>query len=243
MPRCTTRWLPESSPMTRFLPSRPTDLTVVPSSRARNSFTDLCRRVSLPLVTVTALIFLPVSSRESTERTVSTSGSSGIASLPCGPRRGELGHLLGRPLAGADDLAGDPDGRGVAPLVARPVAGDLVARGAEAPGLGPLLEPALRVGGARVTRLGAEPLVERARAPGARAALEAPARGRPRRRRPRRRRRAASRGRGRRSPPRRARGAAPRRDRARGTASASEGSDTVAWRTWARPPSGRSSSR
>src|SRR5579871_3024389 len=161
MPRWITRWLPVSSPMTRFLPSLPTDLIVWPSSRVRNSFTDLCRFVSLPFVTVTVFSFLPASSRLSAARTVSTSGSSGTSRLPCGAGRGQLGALLGRPLAGSGDRARDRHGRLEPLLVAGARAAHLVDGGAHRPGLRPLLQPALHVRGPRGLGLEVEARLER----------------------------------------------------------------------------------
>ena len=85
----------------RYLPSRPTDLMVWPSSRARKCLAEGCRRTERPLATDTALILRPTTSRARSWRRVSTSGSSGTGQLlPGRPGGLLLGVLLGAPLAG-----------------------------------------------------------------------------------------------------------------------------------------------
>ena len=122
MPRCTTSVSPLSSVSSRYLPSRPTDLMVRPSSRARKCLAEGWRRTERPLATDTALILRPTTSRARSWRRVSTSGSSGTGQLLPG-RSGRLllGVLLGAPLAGppAASRPGRPrprrPGRGRAP--------------------------------------------------------------------------------------------------------------------------------
>ena len=102
IPRCTTSVSPLSSVSSRYLPSRPTDLMVRPSSRARKCLAEGWRRTERPLATDTALIFLPTTSRARSWRSVSTSGNSGIRSRPSQAarvRRLLLGVLLRAPLA------------------------------------------------------------------------------------------------------------------------------------------------
>src|ERR1700722_15731238 len=102
MPRWTTRVSPLSSVRSRYLPSRPTDLIVCPSSRARKCLADGWRRTERPLATATDLILRPITSRARSWRRVSTSGSSGTGQLLPGRSRGLLlGVLLGAPHARA----------------------------------------------------------------------------------------------------------------------------------------------
>ena len=129
MPRCTTRVSPLSSVRSRYLPSRPTDLMVRPSSRARKCLADGCRRTERPLATETVLILRPTTSRDRSWRSVSTSGSSGTGELlPGGPGRLLLGVLLGAPLARTPHGPAQVDLGHVGPVVVRARALDDVAR-------------------------------------------------------------------------------------------------------------------
>src|SRR5580704_12785901 len=101
MPRWTTRWVPFSRAKMRFLPRRWADLMVWPSMAKRNSLAVLWRRTTRPLVTAADFTFLPMRSLASDARTVSTSGSSGIAVLPRTQRGLGFGQLLRATLTGA----------------------------------------------------------------------------------------------------------------------------------------------
>src|SRR5487761_2433498 len=156
MPRWITRCVALSSPTTRYLPRRSTDLTLWPSTRERNSLAVLWRRTIRPLVTATDFTFLPTRSRASDARTVSTSGSSGIAPLPGHLGGGGLGGLLGPSPAGAAHRAVDRDGGVEDPRVRGALGAQVVGRAA--PGRPPparlhrpLQEPGLGVDLARVT--------------------------------------------------------------------------------------------
>src|SRR5580698_7743888 len=94
MPRCTTSVSPLSSVRSRYFPSRPTDLMVWPSRRARKCLAEACRRTERPLDTATALIFRPTTSRDRSWRSVSTSGSSGTGEALPGRSRGLLFGIL-----------------------------------------------------------------------------------------------------------------------------------------------------
>src|SRR5271157_4280775 len=121
MPRWTTRVSPLSSVSSRYLPSRPTDLIVRPSSRARKCFAEACRRTERPLATETVLILRPTTSRARSWRSVSTSGSSGTGQfLPGRQGRRLLGVLLGAPLTRPADGPAQEHLRHVGPVVVRP---------------------------------------------------------------------------------------------------------------------------
>src|SRR6516165_3855090 len=97
MPRWTTRVSPLSRVNSKYLPRRPTDLMVRPSSKARKCLAEGCRRTERPLATETALILRPTTSRARSWRSVSTSGSSGTGQLlPRGAGRLLLGVLPAR---------------------------------------------------------------------------------------------------------------------------------------------------
>src|SRR6478609_3779513 len=133
------RWITSTSPVSsgssRYLPLRWAPAILTPSSLAVNS-AGVWRRIDRFPVTSTALIFLPTTSRSSSRRMVSTSGSSGMVLLAlvdgvrgCGgssvlardghgrgdgwARRGDLGQggagggLLGELLRGALAAADD----------------------------------------------------------------------------------------------------------------------------------------
>src|SRR5579863_8921336 len=119
---------------------------------ARKSLAVLCRRTMRPLVTETDFTFLPIRSRAKEARTVSTSGSSGIASPPGVLGGTGLGALLRAALAGSHGPVGDAHDRGVRRVVARARRGDLVVRGAQAVGLTPLAKARLRIRVARTRR-------------------------------------------------------------------------------------------
>src|SRR5580698_9233642 len=157
MPRWTTRVSPSSSVMSRYLPSRPTDLIVRPSSRPRNCLAEGWRRTERPLATATALIFLPTTSRDRSWRRVSTSGSSGTGGqlLPGAAGRLLFRILLGAALAPAHRLPRKEDLGHVGAVVIRPRSLDHVAGGSLAVAHRPLLEPALVV---EVVRFQAGPL-------------------------------------------------------------------------------------
>src|ERR1035438_195344 len=89
--------------------------------------------------------FLPMRSRASDVRTVSTSGSSGIAApIPRGQCGLGLGDLLGLALSGAAQLSRDRDGCLEGHLVRGAVGSDVVDRHAVPAGLGPF--PQSRLG-------------------------------------------------------------------------------------------------
>src|SRR6202044_2260527 len=94
MPRCTTSVSPLSSVRSRYFPSRPTDLMLWPSRRARKCLAEAWRRTERPLDTATALIFRPTTSRDRSWRSVSTSGSSGTCEAFPGRSRGLLFGVL-----------------------------------------------------------------------------------------------------------------------------------------------------
>src|SRR5580698_1945593 len=121
IPRCTTSVSPVSSVNSRYLPSRPTDLMVCPSNKARKCFADAWRRTERPLDTATVLIFRPTTSRDRSWRSVSTSGSSGTGKAFPGRSCGLLfGVLLGASLAGAPAGPAHEDLRHVHPVVVGP---------------------------------------------------------------------------------------------------------------------------
>src|SRR5215218_5942162 len=78
------RWITSTSAVSsgrrRYLPLRWAPAILTPSSLAANS-TGVWRRIERLPVTSTALIFLPTTSRSSSRRMVSTSGSSGMVLL------------------------------------------------------------------------------------------------------------------------------------------------------------------
>src|SRR5580658_11054836 len=144
MPRWTTRVSPLSSVSSRYLPNRPTDLIVRPSSRTRKCLADACRRTERPLATATALIFFPDTSRARSWRSVSTSGSSGIdQSLPGVASRFLFGVLLGASLADATQGPAHEDLGHIGPVVVRTRAHHDVARRPRAVVDGPFLQAAL----------------------------------------------------------------------------------------------------
>src|SRR5674476_176273 len=145
MPRWITRCVALSKPMIRFLPRRCTDLMVWPSTSARKSLAVLWRRTTRPLVTAADLIFLPMRSRASDARTVSTSGSSGISSLPRRAGGLRLGTLLRSTRALHAKCRPDLHGRVERRLVRGALRGDLVDRRAETRRLGPLAQSGLGV--------------------------------------------------------------------------------------------------
>src|SRR5580704_15685209 len=121
IPRCTTSVSPLSSVRRRYLPRRPTDLMVRPSSGARKCLADACRRTERPLATDTALIFFPTTSRARSWRSVSTSGSSGIGqSLPGIAGGFLLGILFGPAGALAHQCTRHEDLGRVGPVVIGP---------------------------------------------------------------------------------------------------------------------------
>src|SRR5271169_2476381 len=118
MPRCTTSVSPVSSVRSRYFPSRPTDLMVWPSRRARKCLAEACRRTERPLATETALILRPTTSRARSWRRVSTSGSSGTGDLLPGGTGGLLlGVLLGAPDARPPQHPAQEHLRDVGPVV------------------------------------------------------------------------------------------------------------------------------
>src|ERR1022692_4843614 len=156
IPRWTTRVAPLSRLTSRYLPSRPTPLMERPSSSARKCLALGWRRTERPLATETSFTFRPTTSLARSWRSVSTSGSSGIAQPP--PRvgrRGLLGILLGGPLARAALVPGHEHLGPVAPAVVGPRALDLVLGDPFAAAHGGLLESALVV---EVVGLGGGPL-------------------------------------------------------------------------------------
>src|ERR1700722_3642537 len=94
IPRCTTSVSPLSGVRSRYFPSRPTDLMLWPSRRARKCLAEAWRRTERPLDTATALIFRPTTSRDRSWRSVSTSGSSGTGEALPGRSRGLLFGVL-----------------------------------------------------------------------------------------------------------------------------------------------------
>src|ERR1700685_3379322 len=146
MPRCTTSVSPLSSVSSRYFPSRPTDLMVWPSSRARKCLAEAWRRTERPLATATALILRPTTSRDRSWRSVSTSGSSGTGEPLPGRSCGLLfGVLLGAPLAGATAGPAQEDLRRVDAVGGGPRADHDVAGCPLAVAHGPLLQAALVV--------------------------------------------------------------------------------------------------
>src|SRR5580704_9538235 len=128
MPRWTTRVSPLSSVRSRYLPRRPTDLMVRPSSGVRKCLAEACRRTERPLATATVLIFLPGTSRARSWRNVSTSGNSGIVlTLPGVASRFLFGIFLGSPRPDPEQCAGDEHLGLVGPLVIRARADNHVA--------------------------------------------------------------------------------------------------------------------
>src|SRR5450755_4772177 len=128
IPRWTTSVSPLSRVKSRYLPSRPTDLMVRPSSGVRKCLADGWRRTERPLATDTDLIFLPGTSRARSWRNVSTSGNSGILqTLPGVASRFLFGVLLGSPRPHAAAGAADENLGLVRPLMVRPRADDDVA--------------------------------------------------------------------------------------------------------------------
>src|SRR5471030_338338 len=120
MPRWMTSVSPLSRVRSRYLPSRPTDLMVRPSSVVRKCLAEAWRRTERPLATDTDLIFLPGTSRDRSWRSVSTSGNSGILqTLPGVASRFLFGVLLGPPRPRAEAGAADEHLRRVRPLVVR----------------------------------------------------------------------------------------------------------------------------
>src|SRR6516164_5713121 len=146
MPRWTTRVSPLSRVNSKYLPRRPTDLMVRPSSKARKCLAEGCRRTERPLATETALILRPTTSRARSWRSVSTSGSSGTGQLlPRGPGRFLLGVLLRTPFAGAPTGPAEVHLGDVGPVVVGTGPHHDVARRALAVAHGLLLQPALVV--------------------------------------------------------------------------------------------------
>src|SRR5580658_4615789 len=128
MPRCTTSVSPLSSVRSRYFPSRPTDLMVWPSRRARKCLAEACRRTERPLATATVLILRPTTSRDRSWRSVSTSGSSGTGQfLPRVASRLLLRVLLRPPLARPHAGAVEVDLGHVGPVVVGTRAHDDVA--------------------------------------------------------------------------------------------------------------------
>src|ERR1019366_7729187 len=120
IPRCTTSVSPLSRVMSRYLPSRPTDLMVRPSSGVRKCLAEGCRRTERPLATDTVLIFFPGTSRARSWRNVSTSGNSGILqTLPGIASRFLFGVFFGSPHADAEPGASDEHIGLVGPFVVR----------------------------------------------------------------------------------------------------------------------------
>src|ERR1700722_2010545 len=121
IPRCTTSVSPLSGVRSRYFPSRPTDLMLWPSRRARKCLAEAWRRTERPLDTATALIFRPTTSRERSWRSVSTSGSSGTGEAFPGRSRGLLfGVLLRAAFARPPTRSPQEDLRHVDPVVVRP---------------------------------------------------------------------------------------------------------------------------
>src|SRR6516165_597122 len=146
MPRWTTRVSPLSSVSSRYLPRRPTDLMVRPSSSARKCLAEGCRRTERPLATETALILRPTTSRARSWRSVSTSGSSGTGQLlPRGAGRLLLGVLLRTSFAGAPTGPAEVDLSDVGPIVVGSGPDDDVTRRALPVAHCLLLQPALVV--------------------------------------------------------------------------------------------------
>src|SRR5580704_5264457 len=144
MPRCTTSVSPLSRVNNRYFPSRPTDLMVWPSRRARKCLAEAWRRTERPLDTATALIFFPTTSRERSWRSVSTSGSSGTCEAFPGRSRGLLfGVLLRATFARPPTRPPQEDLRHVDPVVVGPRAHHHVARRPLAVTDGSLLQSAL----------------------------------------------------------------------------------------------------
>src|SRR5579875_182217 len=116
---------PLSRVMRRYFPTRPTALIVRPSRRARKCFALWCRRTERPLATATARILRPTTSFARSWRSVSTSGSSGIAELwPGHHRRRLLSFLLRSALPTSAANPTDVDLRHVPAVVIRPGAND-----------------------------------------------------------------------------------------------------------------------
>src|ERR1035438_1649510 len=156
MPRWTTSVEPLSRVMSRYLPSRPTDLMERPSSSARKCLALGWRRTERPLPTETAFTLRPTTSLARSWRSVSTSGSSGIGEPPARVgRRGLLGVLLGGPDPGAAQLAGHEHLGVVAAPVVGPRRLHHVGGHTLTPVHGDLLEPALVI---EVVGLGRSPL-------------------------------------------------------------------------------------
>src|ERR1700722_4827888 len=145
MPRCTTRWVPFSSAKTRFLPRRCALRIEWPSIMARKSLAVLWRRTSRPLVTEADFTFLPIRSRASDARTVSTSGSSGIAPPPGIVGGARFGALLRRRHAGTHDPIRKPHGRRERRVVRGTRRRDVILRRAEAVRLRPLTKSRLGI--------------------------------------------------------------------------------------------------
>src|ERR1700722_6399541 len=91
-------------------------------------------------------------SRASEARTVSTSGSSGIAPPPGVVGGARLGALLRATLAGPHVLTRDAHDRGVGRVVARTRGRHFIVRRAEAVRLGPLSQSRLGVAVTRMQR-------------------------------------------------------------------------------------------
>src|ERR1700728_635958 len=146
MPRCTTSVAPLSSVRSRYFPSRPTDLMVWPSRRARKCLAEACRRTERPLDTATALIFRPTTSRDRSWRSVSTSGNAGSGKAFPGRSCGLLfGVLLRASLARTPPGAAQQALRHVDPVVVGPRPHHHVAGRPLAVTDGLLLQPALVV--------------------------------------------------------------------------------------------------
>src|SRR6516225_7761654 len=146
MPRCTTSVSPLSSVSSRYLPRRPTDLMVRPSNRARKCLAEGWRRTDRPLATDTALTLRPTTSRDRSWRSVSTSGSSGIAELLPGGASGLLLRvLLGAPFARAAVRPAQVHLGHIGAVVVRPGPHDDVARRPLPVAHRLLLQPALVV--------------------------------------------------------------------------------------------------
>src|SRR5579883_1045495 len=111
MPRWTTSTAPSLRWTSRYLPFLATERMVRPSRAARNRGAVRCRRMEREPLTSTDLLLRPTTSRSSSRRMVSTSGSSGIArrlrrpvgqGRPGHPGRRLLRLLLGPALPLAD---------------------------------------------------------------------------------------------------------------------------------------------
>src|SRR5579862_4810539 len=167
MPRWITSVSLLSSVRSRYLPRRPTDLMVRPSSSARKCFALGCRRTERPFETATALTFLFTTSLARSSRRVSTSGSSGTALLRAQfvqrlPRGLLLGVLLGAaaPRPALDTV--HEHHRLELAVVVRPGAHDDVAGDPAAMADGELLEQALLVEVARLRRSASDAVAEQA---------------------------------------------------------------------------------